>query len=153
MDIVIDQDHLFGRQIRDRIDPLRIRRVVLGNRQLHTGAVFSPCAGKNDLRLPIIFPARFEKHQRSPTVDVEILNRISNAVDMVHLAREVKDDLLTFDQIIHGMGIPHIAEVDMDPVHDLFHIKEIPSQAGQSCYPQSSPLPPIQPAGQTGSIR
>ena len=130
MDIVVDQDGLFGRQIRDRINPFRIRRMVLPDRQGHTGAVFSPCAGKNDLRLPIILTAGLEEHQRSPAVDVEILNRVPNAVDMVHLAREMKDDFLTLDQIVHRMGIPHIAEVDMDPVCNLLHVKEIASQAG-----------------------
>ena len=130
VDIVVDQDHLLRRQIRDGVDPFRICRMIFSHRQFDTCAVFSPCPGKDDLCLPVIFPARFEQYQCPPTIDVEILNRIPDAIDMIHLACKVEDDLLPFDQIIHRMGIPHVTEIDMDLVLDPFHIKEIPSQAG-----------------------
>ena len=47
---------------------------------------------------------------------------------MIYLAREVKDELLPLHQIIHRMRIPHIAEIHMNLVGNLFHVEQIPSQ-------------------------
>ena len=101
--------------------------MILIHGQSHTCTIFPTCPRKDDLHLSIIFSTGFKKNQCSPTVDVQILNRIADTIHMVHLSGKVKDIFLPFHQIIHGMGIPHITEIDMNGIRDFPHIKEVSS--------------------------
>ncbi len=131
VDIVVDQNHLFRSEIGHRIDALWDWWDGLQPREvLHWPRIPLLSRRKDDLHLPIIFSTGFKKDQGSPAVDVQILDRVPNAIHMVHLTGQMKDEFLIFHQIVHRMFIPDIAEVDLYVIHDLLHIEKISSQTG-----------------------
>ncbi len=72
-----------------------------------------------------MIPEGLHENQGAVAVDLEIQYRVSHRIDMVDLTRQVKDDVLVFNQMIHGELVSHVTEVYSHLVFYRIDIEEI----------------------------
>jgi len=76
-------------------------------------------------------PQGLHERERAVAIDLEILDGIAHGIHVVHLACEVKDQILTLDEMIHGELVSHIAEIDAQLVINRLDIEEVAALARQ----------------------
>ena len=123
--VVVDQVILLARRF---VDAVHIRRshqmrFVHGKRVGPT--VDLPRAGEDDFRVRVVMTASLEQRQLASTVDVEIGVRISHAVDVAHLTREVEHDGLLQHERVHGIAIANVSVTHPQPVCDVSDVERI----------------------------
>ena len=87
-------------------------------------------AGEDDLDPRVVAAARLEDRQLAAAVDLEIRVRILHAVDVADLAGEIEDDVLIAHQVIHGALLPHVGDVDAQPVLDAADVEQVAAVVG-----------------------
>ena len=91
-------------------------RVRLIDRQILGPPVNLPGPGVDDLHARVELAARLEKVELAATVDLQVRPRVSHAVDVADLAREVKDQFLALHQVVETVRVPDIGDVDAEPL-------------------------------------
>ena len=93
-------------------------------------------AGKHHPYLGVMQTACLQDLQLRLGVDSEIGLGILHRVDMAGLTGEVEEIVHASNQVLHGMNIPHIRNIDPDLVFDGFHIPKIPAIGGNEAVHQ-----------------
>ncbi len=92
------------------------------HRQVLRDPVHLTSAGIDDFEIAIGIAATFEQRQLTPAIDIEIIERISHAVDVADLTCQVEEDVFVRHQIAKAIRIPHVREVDR---HSMAHWSDV----------------------------
>jgi len=96
----------------DAVDVGGPYQMAFGHRQRVGPPVNLARAGVDHLDARVVMAARLEQGQLAATVDLEVGMRVLHAVDVTHLAGQVKDHFAVAHQVVHGAGLPHVGDVD-----------------------------------------
>ena len=74
---------------------------------------------------PVYTSTSFKNIQRTFSVDAQVVDRSLHGLQVADLPRKVEDVVLSQDQILHGMGVPDIRDVDVDLVLNSVDVEEV----------------------------
>ena len=74
---------------------------------------------------PVYTSTSFKNIQRTFCVDAQVVDRSLHGLQVADLPRKVEDVVLSQDQILHGMGVPDIRDVDVDLVLNSVDVEEV----------------------------
>src|SRR3990172_2110899 len=104
--------HLPARFV-DSVDVGGVNRMVLVRRKAHGLSINLARAGVHDADPRVPLAAGLQDRELALAVDLEVGHGVGHAVDMADLAREVEEDVLAGDEVLHSVRVPHVGDIDL----------------------------------------
>src|SRR5581483_310523 len=128
--VVVDFDDLLGSQVGDLVDAFGVSRSLFADGQRHRLAVLTARSGVYDAGGWVVVLAGFHHNGRALDIDVNVRERVGQAEDVVYLPGQVKDEILSLDQVVHHVRITNVTKVDRDALADRLDVEQVATVTG-----------------------
>src|SRR5664280_2532440 len=129
VDVPVPLDDLGRGEVRDLVEAARVRGRILGHGQRVRAAVLAARPRVDDARGRVVPLEGFHEDGRAPDVDVDVRERVREGEDVVHLPREVEDDVLAAHGLAHRLRIADVRHVDGDAALHGLEVEKVAAVA------------------------
>src|SRR5664280_3342853 len=129
VDVPVYLDDLRRGEVRDLVEAARVRGRIFGHGQRVRAAVLAARPRVDDARGRVVPLEGFHEDGRAPDVDVDVRERVREGEDVVHLPREVEDDVLAAHGPAHRLRIADVRYVDGDAALHGLEVEKVAAVA------------------------